>query len=52
MTLEEKSVRAEAPHHLILEDRERLTVSGVECYSFPYRRETGRWVFTDFQLVY
>ncbi len=30
MTLEEKSVRAEAPHHLILEDRERLTVSGVE----------------------
>ena len=33
-------------------DEEQLTVSGVECYSFPYRRENGRWVFTDFQLVY
>lgn len=33
-------------------DEEQLTVSGVECYSFPYRCENGRWVFTDFQLVY
>lgn len=30
MTLDEKSGRTDAPHHLILEDRERLTVSGVE----------------------
>ena len=30
MPLEEKNARANAPHHLILEDRERLTVSGVE----------------------
>ena len=33
-------------------DEEQLTVSGVECYSFPYCCENGRWVFTDFQLVY
>lgn len=33
-------------------DEERLTVSGVQCYSFPYCRENGRWVFTEFQLVY
>ena len=41
-----------ASHHLELTGREHLTVSGVECYSFPYCCENGRWVFTDFQLVY
>lgn len=30
MPFDEKNARMEAPHHLILEDRERLTVSGVE----------------------
>ncbi|MEG1857333.1 MAG: sporulation protein YabP [Pseudoflavonifractor sp.] len=30
MPFEEKSVRPTAPHHLILEDREQLSVSGVE----------------------
>jgi sporulation protein YabP len=30
MALDGKNLRVEAPHHLILEDRERLTVSGVE----------------------
>ena len=30
MPFEEKTPRMDAPHHLILEDRERLTVSGVE----------------------
>ncbi len=31
---------------------EQTTVAGVECYAFPYREVNGRWVFTDFQLVY
>lgn len=26
-------------------------VTGLECWSFPYAYEDGRWVFTDFQLV-
>lgn len=30
MPYDEKSVRAEVPHHLILEGREQLSVSGVE----------------------
>jgi len=30
MPLEESGLRREAGHHLILEERERLTVSGVE----------------------
>lgn len=30
MPYEEKSLRPEAPHHLILEGREQLSVSGVE----------------------
>lgn len=30
MPYEERTVRPEAPHHLILEDREQLSVSGVE----------------------
>ena len=28
------------------------TVTGVECWSFPYSFTDGRWVFTDFQLIY
>ena len=28
------------------------TVTGVECYSFPYEFVEDRWVFTDFDLVY
>ena len=27
-------------------------VIGVECYAFPYEFVEGKWVFTDFQLVY
>ena len=30
MPYEEKSIRTDAPHHLILEGREQLSVSGVE----------------------
>ena len=30
MPLEEKNARAEHPHHLLLEGRERLSISGVE----------------------
>ncbi len=30
MPYEENALRADAPHHLILEDREQLSVSGVE----------------------
>lgn len=30
MPYEEKSVRPDAPHHIILEDRQQLSVSGVE----------------------
>lgn len=30
MPYEEKNIRPEAPHHLILEGREQLSVSGVE----------------------
>ncbi len=33
-------------------DNEQTTVAGVECYAFPYQEVNGRWVFTDFQLVY
>lgn len=46
MALEENAVRREAGHHLILEERERLTVSGVEdVQSFDETAivmETGR----------
>ena len=35
---------------LLAEDRE--TVTGIECWSFPYEFVGGRWVFTDFALVY
>ena len=33
-------------------DNEQTTVAGVECYAFPYQEVNGRWIFTDFQLVY
>lgn len=32
-------------------DDDRGTVTGVECYAFPYEWNEGRWVFTDFDLV-
>lgn len=35
-----------------LMDNDQATVAGVECYAFPYQEVNGRWVFTDFQLVY
>lgn len=33
-------------------DEDQLAVIGVECYAFPYQNINGRWVFTDFELVY
>lgn len=33
-------------------DNEQTTIAGVECYAFPYQEVNGRWVFTDFKLVY
>ena len=27
-------------------------VTGMECWSFPYGLEDGRWGFTEFRLVY
>lgn len=33
-------------------DSDQTTVTGVECFAFPYREINGRWIFTDFQLVY
>lgn len=33
-------------------DDDQLAMIGVECYAFPYQNINGRWVFTDFQLVY
>lgn len=30
--------------------KDRKTVKGVECNSFPYERINGRWVFTNFEL--
>lgn len=33
-------------------DDDQTTVTGVECYAFSYRETGGRWIFTDFQLVY
>lgn len=30
--------------------KDRKTVKGVECNSFPYERVNGRWVFTNFEL--
>lgn len=33
-------------------DDDGLTVTGLECWAFPYTFEGGRWVFTEFRLVY
>lgn len=33
-------------------DSERSAVIGLECWSFPFAFVDGRWVFTDFRLVY
>lgn len=33
-------------------DDDGVTVTGLECWAFPYAFEGGRWVFTDFQLMY
>lgn len=33
-------------------DADGATVSGLECWAFPYALENGRWVFTDFRLMY
>ncbi len=49
--------RAEDGSYLInvtvdLLDRDQATVTGAEFYAFPYREMNGRWVFTDFELVY
>lgn len=28
------------------------TITGAECFAFPYQLVNGRWVFTEFRLVY
>nr|WP_326186244.1 hypothetical protein [uncultured Oscillibacter sp.] len=33
-------------------DADGVTVSGLECWAFPFAFENGRWVFTDFRLMY
>ena len=33
-------------------DEDQTAVTGLECWAFPYVYEDGRWVFSDFQLVY
>lgn len=33
-------------------DEDGATVSGLECWAFPYAFVNGRWVFTDFRLMY
>lgn len=33
-------------------DQDQTTVTGLESYVFPYEQINGRWVFTQFQLVY
>lgn len=33
-------------------DQDLTTVTGMESYAFPYEQIDGRWVFTQFQLVY
>lgn len=35
-----------------LVDPEEGAVIGMECWSFPYVRENGRWGFSEFRLVY
>ena len=33
-------------------DEDLVTVAGMESYVFPYELINGRWVFTQFQMVY
>ena len=33
-------------------DENEETVTGVECYAFPYEFVEDHWVFTDFRMVY
>lgn len=33
-------------------DDDGVSVTGLECWAFPYAFEGGRWVFTDFRLMY
>ena len=33
-------------------DENGETVTGVECYAFPYEFVEDHWVFTDFRMVY
>lgn len=33
-------------------DEDGVTVSGLECWAFPYAFVNGRWVFTDFYPAY
>ena len=35
-----------------LVDQEEGIVTGMECWSFPYVLEDGRWGFSEFRLVY
>ncbi len=37
---------------LDLLEEDQVTVIGVESWAFPYEFVDGRWVFTDFRLVY
>ncbi len=48
--LEETAYSVNVMVDLLAEDGE--TVVGLESWSFPYAFSEGRWVFTDFQLVY
>lgn len=33
-------------------DRDGVTITGLESWSFPYVYTGERWVFTDFHLIY
>lgn len=35
-----------------LMDEDGESITGLECWAFPYVFEEDRWVFTDFRLVY
>lgn len=35
-----------------LVEQEEGVVTGMECWSFPYVQENGRWGFSEFRLVY
>lgn len=48
--LDEETYSLEVSVDLV--DSERGAVTGLECWSFPFAFVDGRWVFTDFRLVY